>query len=114
MKVKNKCVTPDKSQVRELLFKYIKKAAASVERVEIGLDSSTFKAVTEVGTFFFRCSGKRGNYDVEEAILRLVRKAGMKAPKPIVSDVSRSKYPFHYLILEYRKGSPDYRLNKYQ
>ncbi|MCH7641241.1 aminoglycoside phosphotransferase family protein [Patescibacteria group bacterium] len=106
MSTEAKRVIPDERQIRDLILEHAKRDAISVERIEIGRDSSTFKAVTETSAFFIRCGGKRRNYDVEEAVLHRVLDAGMKAPKPVASDVSKSKYPFRYLILEEVPGSP--------
>ena len=106
MKTAARRVIPKGGQIRELVEECLKVHVIGIERVEIGRDSVTFKALSTTGTVFIRTGGKRKNYDVEAAVLQLVRKAGMKAPKPIALDVSLSKYPFQYLMLEEMPGFP--------
>lgn len=77
--------------------------------IDFGGDSEAFKIVTDGGNFILRSGGKRNNYDVEDAVLKLLIQRGAMVPIPVVDNIDFNNPKLSFSIQEELPGNDLYR-----
>ncbi len=98
---------PSIRQVEEIVSEVLGTSKLTVRLVEReGGDSCVFKVEAGEGqNYFFRTGGVRSNYDVEHAILKELRKSGIKVPEPVAANVDPDHHPLSFSILRELPGT---------
>ncbi|SRR5260221_597784 len=77
-------------QARIVATNEVQSGILKIESITFGGDSTTFRIVSETGNYILRSGGKRSNYDVEHAVLKLLIKKGVKVPVPVSDHIDIS------------------------
>ncbi len=96
-------------EAQELADNKINTKVLNIETIDLGADSKTYRIITQKENYILRTGGKRSNYDVEHAILRILLTKNVKVPVPVSEFIDSNDPDLSYSLQEELPGEDLFR-----